>query len=141
MITTVRNATRTFFGAPKVGVTPGVPPPAQRMATGSSEMPITVITTPVTTSGKKCSSWVKTGAIRNAITPASSSAPKIARSPSCPAALGHADRQHGRHRGERGALHDRLTGADLPHAEGLQQRRHARHEQPADTRKVVVGRA
>lgn len=84
MIAMVIAARAMFLGAPKVGVTPGVPPPAQRMATGSSEMPMMVITVPVTTSGKNRSSRVKTGAIRNPARPEISRAPKMARSPAVP---------------------------------------------------------
>ena len=38
----VRAATPMFFGSPKVGVTPGVPPPAHRIPTGSNEIPMTI---------------------------------------------------------------------------------------------------
>ena len=79
----VMAATAMFFGSPKVGV-PGVPPPAHRMATGSSEIPMTVMTTPVTTSGKKRSSRVKTGAMSRPRRPATIRAPKTARRPSTP---------------------------------------------------------
>ena len=127
MIAIVMAATAMFFGAPKVGV-PGTPPAAQRMATGSSEIPMTVMTTPVTTSGKKRSSRVKTGAISRPSRPATSSAPKTARRP-VHATLGGADREDRRHRGERGALHDRLPGAELPHPEGLQERGQTGDEQ------------
>ena len=83
MIAIVMAATAMFLGAPKVGV-PGTPPAAQRIATGSSEIPMTVITTPVTTSGKKRSSRVKIGAISMPSRPATSSAPKMARRPATP---------------------------------------------------------
>ncbi len=83
MITIVMAATAMFFGAPKVGAV-GTPPAAQRIATGSSAIPMTVITTPVTTSGKKRSSRVKNGAISMASRPATSSAPKTARRPATP---------------------------------------------------------
>ena len=84
MMTMVRKATVTFLTSPKVGVTPGVPPPAQRIATGSSEMPMMVMTTPVTTSGKKRSRLVKTGAMRKPMIPESSRAPRMARRPTVP---------------------------------------------------------
>jgi hypothetical protein len=45
---------------------------------------MTVMTTPVTTSGKKRSSRVKNGAISMATRPATSRAPKTARRPSTP---------------------------------------------------------
>ena len=85
MIMAVMKARARFFGAPKSGLP--APPPAQRIATGSSEMPITVITVPVTTSGKKRSSRVNTGAIRKPSSPASSRAPKTAASPAVPPSL------------------------------------------------------
>ena len=112
----VMAATAMFFGSPKVGV-PGVPPPAQRMATGSSEIPMTVMTTPVTTSGKKRSSRVKTGAMSRPEEAGDDQGAED-RPQTVHAALRGADREDGRHGGERGALHDRLPGAELPHARG-----------------------
>ena len=111
----------------------GVPPPAQRIATGSSETPMTVMTVPVTTSGKNRSSRVKTGAMSEADDPGDEQGAED-RPQTDRAAAAVPDGQHGRHGGERGALDDRLAGPDLPHAEGLQQRRDAGHEQPAETR-------
>ncbi len=120
MMATVIAASAMLFGAPKV--CEPAPPAAQRMATGSSDTPITVMTVPVTTSGKKRSRLVKTGAMRNATVPATIRAPKTASSPSVPPFVG-ADRQDGRHGGERGALHDGLAGPDLPDPDGLQDGR------------------
>ena len=60
------------------------PPAAQRMATGSSEMPMTVITDPVTTGGKKCSRRANTPDSRNPARPAIRTEPKMARRPSTP---------------------------------------------------------
>ena len=48
-----------FAGLPKSARSP-TPPPAQRIATGSSEMPMTVMTDPVTTGGKKRSRRLNT---------------------------------------------------------------------------------
>ena len=126
MISAVIKASARFFGAPKSGLP--APPPAQRIATGSSEMPITVITVPVTTSGKKRSSRVNTGAIRKPSSAGQQERAENGRQPGRAAFLG-ADRQDRRDRGERGALHDRLAGADLPDAERLQQRGEAGDEQ------------
>ena len=51
---------------------------AQFAATGVSEMPIMVMTTPVTTGGKNRTMRAKKGAIRNPMTDAASTAPKTA---------------------------------------------------------------
>lgn len=59
-------------------------PSAHRIATGSSDTPMTVMTVPVTTGGKNRSSLVKNGAISSAMAPATMSAPKMARSPASP---------------------------------------------------------
>ena len=72
-----------FAGLPKVGAVT-TPPPAQRIATGSSEMPITVMTDPVTTGGKKCSRRLNTPDSRNPMTPATRMAPKMNCSPRTP---------------------------------------------------------
>ena len=45
---------------------------------------MTVITTPVTTGGKRCSSRLNTGASRKPTTPATMTAPKIAVRPAAP---------------------------------------------------------
>ena len=112
----------------EVGV-PGAPPPAQRMATGSSEIPMTVMTTPGHHLGKEAQ---QPGEDRRdqqgRARPATSRAPKTARRPATPPSS-VTDRQDGRHGGERGALHDRLPGAELPHPDGLQQRGEAGDEQ------------
>ena len=59
---------------PKSGAA-GLPPPAQRIATGSSETPMMVITVPVTTGGKKRSSREKKGAAITVKIPAAITAP------------------------------------------------------------------
>ena len=74
MIATVAKARAMFCGDAKFSAA-GLPPPAQRIATGSSEIPMTVMTTPVTTSGKNRSSMVKNGAIKKATMPATMTAP------------------------------------------------------------------
>ena len=83
MIASVSAASPMFARLPNVGAVT-TPPPAQRIATGSSEMPITVITEPVTTGGKKCSSRLNTPDSRNPTTPATSTAPKMYCSPATP---------------------------------------------------------
>ena len=85
MITMVSTASKMFLGSPKV-LEP-TPPALHLMATGSSETPMIVMTDPVTTSGKKCRRRVNTGASRRPTTPATSRAPKMARSPSGPPVL------------------------------------------------------
>ena len=73
MMSSVTAASPMFPGSPKFGVP--APPPAQPNDTGSSEIPMTVITTPVTTGGKRCSSRLNTGASRKPTTPATMTAP------------------------------------------------------------------
>jgi hypothetical protein len=73
MMSRVTAASAMFAGSPKLGVL--APPPAQPNDTGSSDIPITVITTPVTTGGKRCRSRLNTGASRKPTTPATRTAP------------------------------------------------------------------
>ena len=82
MISRVAAASPMLRIDPYSGLVAG--PSAQRMATGSREIPMTVITVPVTTGGKNRSSLVKNGEIRKAMAPATMRAPKIARSPASP---------------------------------------------------------
>ncbi len=83
MIARVSAASPMFAGLPKVGAVT-TPPPAHRIATGSSEMPITVMTDPVTTGGKKCSRRLNTPDSRNPMIPATRMAPKMNWSPRTP---------------------------------------------------------
>ena len=83
MIASVSAASPMFAGLPKFSAV-GWPPPAHRIATGSREMPMTVMTEPVTTGGKKCSSLLNTPESRKPITPATITAPKMYCSPTTP---------------------------------------------------------
>ena len=94
---------------------------AQSTATGSSEMPISRITVPTTSGGKKRRSLPITGASSTAMMPAMMIAPNTSVSP-CPLTGGGDDRPDGR---ERAALHDRQPRAELPHADAGQHRRDA----------------
>ena len=138
MIASVSAASPMFAGLPKVGAVT-TPPPAQRIATGSSEMPITVMTDPVTTGGKKCSSRLNTPESRNPMIPATRMAPKMNCSPRDAAAGVLADGEHRGDGGERGALHQRQPGADPPDAERLQQRGEPGHEQRGGEQVGEVG--
>ena len=70
----VAAASSMFWKEPKSSAA-GLPPPACWAATGSSVMPITVITVPVTTGGKSRSRRLKYGAAKNVTTPATITAP------------------------------------------------------------------
>ena len=83
MISRVSAASPMFAGLPNDGAVT-TPPPAHRIATGSSEMPMTVMTDPVTTGGKKRSRRLNTPDSRKPITPATRIAPKMNCSPRTP---------------------------------------------------------
>ena len=101
-------------------------------------MPMTVMTDPVTTGGKKCSRRVKTPDSRNPTSPATRMAPKM------PGGRARRRRRrpdgdHRGDRGERGALHDRQFRADPLDAEGLQQGGQAGYQQGGGQQVGQVG--
>ncbi len=115
---------------PLVGSAVGpAPPTASPAATGSSAMPMIVMTEPVTTGGKNRMSLLKNGAMRKVNEPGDDDGAVDHQQAVGAAAGGRADGDHRGDGGEGHALQQRQPDADLPEADRLDDRRDAAGEQ------------
>ena len=118
----------------------GLPPIAQKPATGISVRPMAVMTIPATSGGKKRMTREKYGAIRRPRNEATITAPENRRDAPLPR-----DGDHRRHAGKRDALHQRQLAAEVGQPHRLKDGRYPAGkerggDQQADLARIEAGR-